>query len=592
MNFFRVLFVILISLPVFAQDEPLISFKELMLNAETDYSNVMLAREITGQRNIPHSIYLPEGVFIEAQGVENGEVVYAIFNNLAKPFNNGETAFFNEIESRFDLSSARFHFTKGETQNPKLGISTNLGVNSNSDQLAVSLLMVPESTNDAVMAFDPMTGDLIDANFIPPDPTNLSTPIEAGLTPAPTILVSDQLDAAVQMYDTSGAFIITFFGGNTSILDNIRGIAFTPGYASLCVTVGSGANADAVAEFDPFGNYIGNFIAIGSGGLASPFDIEFRAADCLVAGINSDAVHQFDLSGNPIAVFAPVDNFPEQVTEFPNGNVGVADFSGAQTGVIIFDATGTQLNLFTGVSGNRGVYQLGNGNILTTNGAGVHELDGTTGALLRTVVSGVSARFISEYDLSIVPVELTAFTASVVSNAVVLSWSTATETNNSGFDIERSEDNINFARIGFVPGSGTTSETRSYSYTDDLVSGGTYYYRLKQIDYDGSFTYSDVVEVDIGLPIRFTLEQNYPNPFNPSTTIRFAIPVDAKVAVKVYNLVGEKVSEVVNNNYSAGVHMVVFDASDLTSGIYFYRIDAVGIDGSNYSDIKKMTLLK
>jgi len=144
----------------------------------------------------------------------------------------------------------------------------------------------------------------------------------------------------------------------------------------------------------------------------------------------------------------------------------------------------------------------------------------------------------------------------------------------------------------FVPGSGTTSETRSYSYTDDLVSGGTYYYRLKQIDYDGSFTYSDVVEVDIGLPIQFTLEQNYPNPFNPSTTIRFAIPVDAKVAVKVYNLVGEKVSEVVNNNYSAGVHMVVFDASDLTSGIYFYRIDAVGINGSNYSDIKKMTLLK
>jgi len=323
----------------------------------------------------------------------------------------------------------------------------------------------------------------------------------------------------------------------------------------------------------------------------SPFDIFFRTNDCLVSASTSDAVHRYDLNGTYLDNFASGINFPQQIFEMANGNIAVAVFS-TPSGIYIYSSTGTLLNTLSVVTGVRSVYELPNGHLLTTSSTSLYELDENTGAIIRTIATGLSYQYISLYDYSTVPVELISFTANVVESSVVLAWQTATETNNSGFDIERSEDNANFVRIGFVPGAGTTTETRSYSYSDNEVSGGTYYYRLKQIDYDGSYTYSDVIEIDLGLPTQFTLEQNYPNPFNPSTTIRFAIPVDAKVIISVYNLIGENVTEIINKDYSAGVHKVVFDASDLTSGIYLYRIDAVGIDGSNYSNIMKMTLLK
>ena len=159
---------------------------------------------------------------------------------------------------------------------------------------------------------------------------------------------------------------------------------------------------------------------------------------------------------------------------------------------------------------------MGNGNYLVTNGSGVFEIDGATGALLDTKVAGVSARFIDAFDLSIVPVELTSFIGSIVNGNVLLNWTTATETNNSGFEIQRSSDRINFNNIAFVPGFGTTTERRNYSYTDNSANSGKYYYRLKQIDYNGAFAYSDIVEVEVKTPTEFALNQNYPNPFNPS----------------------------------------------------------------------------
>ena len=207
-------------------------------------------------------------------------------------------------------------------------------------------------------------------------------------------------------------------------------------------------------------------------------------------------------------------------------------------------------------------------------------------------MSRVSAQYVSLYDYNTIPVELKSFIANIAYGNVILSWATATETNNSGFGIERSEDNINFTNIGFVPGFGTTTEPKSYSYTDQSVSNGEYYYRLKQTDFDGSFKYSDVVEAEVSLPTVFALEQNYPNPFNPSTSIRFSLPVDAQVTIGVYNLVGEKVAEIASGNLSAGSHNITFDASKLTSGIYFYRLDATGSSGKTFSSVKKMTLMK
>ena len=204
---------------------------------------------------------------------------------------------------------------------------------------------------------------------------------------------------------------------------------------------------------------------------------------------------------------------------------------------------------------------------------------GDNGVILKTTDGGV-------------PVELTSFIANAVEGSVVLNWTTATETNNQGFEIQRSAEGLNFNNISFIPGFGTTTEPKSYSYTDQSVTSGKYYYRLKQIDFDGSFSYSGVIEVEVSLPTEFSLEQNYPNPFNPATTIEFSLPTDAQITINIYNLVGEKVAEAASGNYAAGTHKVDINASTLTSGIYFYRLDATGVDGNTFSSIRKMTLLR
>ncbi|HCY77060.1 MAG TPA: hypothetical protein DHV28_14150 [Ignavibacteriales bacterium] len=191
-----------------------------------------------------------------------------------------------------------------------------------------------------------------------------------------------------------------------------------------------------------------------------------------------------------------------------------------------------------------------------------------------------------------VPVELISFTAERTDGGVELNWKTATETNNSGFTIERSRDEENFVQISFISGKGTTTEVTSYNYLDTGIETGKYYYRLKQIDFDGTSKYLNVVLVDVGLPKQFELSQNHPNPFNPSTTIKFQLPVDANVKIGLYNSIGQKVSELLNSDLSGGVHEVTFDGSNLSSGIYYYTMNAFGKDGKNFSSTKKMILIK
>ncbi len=191
-----------------------------------------------------------------------------------------------------------------------------------------------------------------------------------------------------------------------------------------------------------------------------------------------------------------------------------------------------------------------------------------------------------------IPVEFTSLTGNVVNEAVQLKWSTATETNNKGFDIERSSDNKSFVKIGFVQGKGTTSEKSSYIYKDNQPVEGKLYYRLRQIDFDGTFKYSPVAEVNFSIPAVFSLSQNYPNPFNPSTKIKFSLAADSKVSLKVYNLLGQKVAELINGDYESGRHEITFDGNKLSSGIYFYIINAAGKDGSNFTSTKKMILIK
>jgi hypothetical protein len=191
----------------------------------------------------------------------------------------------------------------------------------------------------------------------------------------------------------------------------------------------------------------------------------------------------------------------------------------------------------------------------------------------------------------VIPVELTSFTANANFGVVELQWITATETNNQGFEVQRSAGG-EFETIAFVEGHGTTTETQVYTYSDKSVNVASYTYRLKQIDFDGTSVYSNEIEVDVPAPAEFALDQNYPNPFNPSTKIAFRLAVDSKVSLKVFDVLGQEVATLVNANLGVGAHNVDFDASSLNSGVYLYRIEATGIDGTNFVDVKKMILTK
>jgi hypothetical protein len=204
--------------------------------------------------------------------------------------------------------------------------------------------------------------------------------------------------------------------------------------------------------------------------------------------------------------------------------------------------------------------------------------------------SGIFA--ISSHPFSIrpyIPVELVSFNAIVSTNNITLTWSTATEVNNLGFEVQRSIDNSEFLNIGFVNGYGTTTEPNNYSYVDDNVVPGKYYYRLKQVDFDGTYEYSEIVEVEYEFvgPGKFELNQNYPNPFNPSTVITYSVPGAEFVTLKVYDILGNEIAVLVEGECEAGTYNVEFNSTGLSSGTYFYRMQA-----GSYTDTRKMILLK
>jgi hypothetical protein len=189
----------------------------------------------------------------------------------------------------------------------------------------------------------------------------------------------------------------------------------------------------------------------------------------------------------------------------------------------------------------------------------------------------------------VIPVELTSFAGMVTQDGIKLDWTTATETNNHGFDIERATDGDTFSKIGFVQGSGTSTESNNYAFVDQsrFEQNSTVYYRLKQIDFDGAISYSEVINVVYEIPVDYSLGQNYPNPFNPSTKIVYSLPANGEVSLIVYDNLGTEVANLVNEVKVAGRYEVDFSAINLPSGVYFYRL-TVG----NFVDTKKMLLLK
>ena len=195
-----------------------------------------------------------------------------------------------------------------------------------------------------------------------------------------------------------------------------------------------------------------------------------------------------------------------------------------------------------------------------------------------------------ESEVGGLPVELTSFSASVQGNVIALSWVTATEVNNYGFEVQRSVSSSQiseFETIGFVEGHGNSNSSKNYSFIDSNPLSGNIWYRLKQIDTDGKYKYSEVIELKNRLSKEYILKQNYPNPFNPTTVISYSIPKSSNVSIKVFDVLGNLILTLVNQNQETGSYKVNFDASSLSNGIYFYKISA-----GEFTSIKKMLLLK
>ena len=269
------------------------------------------------------------------------------------------------------------------------------------------------------------------------------------------------------------------------------------------------------------------------------------------------------------------------------------DFNNGLTTNSIYSIAVSDNAVFTGTGGS---------GIFFTMDDAANWVDVSEGLLhtdIRSLAVGTSDIFAGTFGGSIykrplselIPVELTSFTADALQGTVKLSWTTSTETNNKGFEVQRSQagdQNTKWRMIGFVEGNGTTTKPGAYTFFDKNVITGSYSYRLRQIDFDGSYEYSNEIEITVDLtPKEYALYQNYPNPFNPSTKIQYAVPGKQLVTIKVYDLLGKYLATIVNEEKQPGAYSVDFNGSSLATGIYLYKIQA-----GNYVQIKKMILVK
>lgn len=217
-----------------------------------------------------------------------------------------------------------------------------------------------------------------------------------------------------------------------------------------------------------------------------------------------------------------------------------------------------------------------------------------SGYVMSQYVSDFSPFVIATTNQQPLPVELSSFNANIDRSNINLEWNTTHEINNSGFDIERklSKDSA-WQKISFVQGNGNSNQMKNYKFNDMNLSSGKYNYRLKQIDYNGNFTYFNLEnELSVGIPNDFALSQNYPNPFNPATKIDYDLPYDSKVSLKIYDMLGREIASLVNNEQQrAGYYNVQFNAVNFASGTYFFRIIAQG-GGKDFVMTKKMQLVK
>ncbi|MCF8306327.1 MAG: T9SS type A sorting domain-containing protein [Ignavibacteriales bacterium] len=303
---------------------------------------------------------------------------------------------------------------------------------------------------------------------------------------------------------------------------------------------------------------------------------------------NSISCEEADFTAYPVYRSAALGTFVSDYNNYnnPSGNVGFFDAASALTLADWQTLSGQDVNSISADPDYVSASDLHlQGTFSALMGKGI-AIDGITTDIdnqLRDTPPEIGADEIP----GVIPVELVSFGASVSNNNVSLTWKTATETNSASFVIERKNNVTDWTSVGTISAAGYSTEPVSYSFSDENVASGLYNYRLKQIDFDGSFAYSSIIEVNVGSPTSFSLSQNYPNPFNPTTTIDFVLAADAKTRLEIFNALGESVSVIVNEFRSAGTYSEYFDASNLASGTYIYRLTA----GQNVMT-KKMLLIK
>ncbi len=378
-------------------------------------------------------------------------------------------------------------------------------------------------------------------------------------------------------------------GGNGVTLQNVATInglvtlsltsgIFTTSNVNL-LTVGAGAisggssssyvNGPLSRTITANGSYI---FPIGKGGGYSPVSLNFTSGTYASA---SATVEAFNVQ-HPNPVLPPTD----YITRF---------WTVSQSGISSFSCDAD--------------FEYQNGDIIgNENNIYLHKYDNPTWVTLgitnaaQNKLSATVTSFSDFWgaDLAAAPVELSSFSASVKNGIVQLSWRTTTETNSSKFDVERKSADNKWMKIGEVAASGNSNSPKDYNFVDKNVMVGKYQYRIKMVDADGSYEYSNVVETEVSQPTEFSLLQNYPNPFNPITTINYSLPIDSRVSLELYSLVGEKVADLVNEAQASGFYSYNFNTSNLnlTSGVYLYKLTAVSNSNEVFSESMKMLLLK
>jgi photosystem II stability/assembly factor-like uncharacterized protein len=353
----------------------------------------------------------------------------------------------------------------------------------------------------------------------------------------------------------------------------------------------------------------GNSFSVSTGIKRSVEDICYASQNILYLVGGDEKIYKSTDSGiNWVGVYGGTVLKTFLGVEFLNSTNGIVTGEDGKV-LVTTDGGGSWITSSAGISGLlRGVFILNNQEayvagapeqVFKTTDGGMTWLSDFTGgneiALYKIkftdnmigLICGSDGKFLRNTDF-VIPVELTSFIASVSGNDVRLLWSTESELNNSGFEIDRSDKINNWEIISFISGSGTCTEPKNYYFIDEDLKPSKYNYRIKQIDFNGTFKYSDIVEVNISTVADYTLKQNYPNPFNPSTIIEFTLPEDeTNVKLSIYNVLGEKVDELVNSSLAAGKYQYQWSAQNIVTGIYIYELQT-----EKFVAMKKMLILK